>query len=456
MKHFTQETAGYEKYPAYAAFKTFFDSYLYERDYEKTLSFMEDDFYSLGTGGDEVATNKAEFIELLQAELSILTEPIEYKVNSVCGKEIAENIWIILAGIDVMLPGEGTEKIIYTTRFTGCFKLTATGFVVSSTHLSEPSIITEEKEFLPLKYISSNASIDKAKTEKIIFDIMSKAMPGGIVSGYAEEGFPLYFVNDRYLELLGYSSYEEYYEAANGLGISHIHPDDVDRVNQETMFSYSTDTQYGIEYRIRHKAGHYIHVYDIGKKMMTPDNKEVIICVLYDMTEDAKLKEVLMHEASYDTLTGLYNRRGLEKQLKRLFSEPEKLGYSALIMIDADGLKGINDTYGHEKGDVYLKKIASVINNFGIKSSVASRQGGDEYILFLYDYESEEELAKTIETLEYIQNHSTAHLDDKVNVPLRFSMGYCITGNTVDYETLLKEADERMYKNKLERKKEKR
>ena len=218
-------------------------------------------------------------------------------------------------------------------------------------------MVTGEREFLPINYVSNNVSIDKDKTEKIIFDIMSKSMPGGIVAGYAEEGFPLYFVNEQYLGMLGYSSYDEYYESANGLGITHIHPDDRDMVNRETMNSYTTDSQYAIEYRIQHKKGHYIHVYDIGKKMVTQEGKDVIVCVLYDMTEEAQLKNVLIQESYYDALTGLYNRRGLDKQLDELFAEPEKLGYSALIMIDADGLKGINDTYGHDKGDIYLKKM---------------------------------------------------------------------------------------------------
>lgn len=452
MKSFTHETEGYVHSPGYQAFKVFFDAYLMERDYEKTLSFVDDDFHSFGTGGDEVASNKAEFVELLKAELEVLKDPIEYKVTFIYGKEIAENVWNIFAGIEVQLPGVGEEKSSYSTRFTGCFIIEENGFIVTSTHLSEASLVTEEREFLPLKYVSNNISIDKAKTEQIVFDIMSKSMPGGIISGYAKEGFPLYFVNEHFLKILGYDSYEEYYEAADGLGITHIHPDDQDMVNQETMHSYSTDSQYAIEYRIRHKDGHYIPVYDIGKKMITPDDKEVIICVIYDMTEDAKLKELLIRESSYDALTGLYNRRGLDKQMEQLFEKPQKLGYSAIIMIDADGLKEINDTYGHEKGDIYLGKIASVINNFGIRSSVASRQGGDEFVLFLYDYESEEELIKTIEILKYIQNNSTAHLDDNVNVPLRFSMGYCMTKDVTDYHKLLKVADEKMYQNKTERK----
>ena len=453
MNKFTNETTGYQDLKIYKAFKTFFDSYLVERDYEKTLSFMEDDFYSFGTSEEEVATNKAEFIELLKTELGVLKEPLYYKVQYIHGKEVAENVWSIFAGIEVKLPNVDEEIEIYKTRFTGCFVLNEDGFVVTSTHLSEASAVTEKKEFLPIKYVTNNALIDKGKAEKIIFDIMSKAIPGGVVSGYAEEGFPLYFANEQYLHLLGYSSYDEYYEDANGLGITHIHPDERDKVNQETLHRYTTDDQHVIEYRIRHKDGHYIPVYDIGKKMTTPDGKEIIICVLYDMTEEAGLKKLLIQEANYDALTGLYNRRGLDKKLEELFSEPEKLDYSAIIMIDADGLKGINDTYGHDRGDIYLKKIANIINNFGIGSSVAARQGGDEYVLFLYDYTSEEELLRTIETLKYIQGHSTVHFDRKINVPLKFSMGYCMVEGCTDYHRLLREADEKMYKNKLEQKK---
>ena len=203
------------------------------------------------------------------------------------------------------------------------------------------------------------------------------------MAGYAEEGFPLYFVNEHYLDMLGYSSYEEYYKDAHGLGMEHVHPDDRNVVNNAAMNSYSMDSQYAVEYRIRHKDGHYIHVYDIGKKMVAPDGRDVIICVLYDITEEVKLKNVLIQESNYDALTGLYNRRGMDKKLEELFAKPEEMRYAAVIMIDADGLKNINDTYGHDKGDIYLKKIANIINNYGIGSSVASRQGGDEYVLLL-------------------------------------------------------------------------
>ena len=130
------------------------------------------------------------------------------------------------------------------------------------------------------------------------------------------------------------------------------------------------------------------------------------------------------------------------------------MGHAALVMIDADGLKWINDTYGHEMGDIYLKKIGNVINNFGIQSSLSARVGGDEFVLFLYDYDDESELLNTIRTIEYIQEHSTARLKKDLTVPLRFSFGYCMLTDGMSYEVMLKTADERMYENKRKRKAE--
>lgn len=174
--------------------------------------------------------------------------------------------------------------------------------------------------------------------------------------------------------------------------------------------------------------------------------------VVIDVTEEVLRRRKIEAERDVDLLTGLYNRRGLETYLSLLFRKPEKLGVSALVMLDADGLKGINDTYGHEMGDIYLKKIGSVIQNFGIRSSLASRLGGDEFVLFLYDYEDKDELLHTVQTLEYIQGNSMARLRENLTVPLRFSFGYCMMADGMSYAELLKKADERMYENKRIRK----
>jgi diguanylate cyclase (GGDEF)-like protein len=174
--------------------------------------------------------------------------------------------------------------------------------------------------------------------------------------------------------------------------------------------------------------------------------------VIVDVTDEILKRKQIEEERDVDTLTGLYNRRGLENQLEKLFARPEHLGYGAIVMIDADGLKGINDKYGHDEGDVYIRKIGDLIKGFGMQKSVASRQGGDEFVLVLYDYSSEEELQNTVESIRYIRDNSKAHLSNGRDIPLQFSFGYTIFQNRSDYIEMMKEADERMYEEKRNRK----
>lgn len=177
-----------------------------------------------------------------------------------------------------------------------------------------------------------------------------------------------------------------------------------------------------------------------------------IFGVIIDVTEEIKKRRKIEAERDYDPLTGLYNRRGLERKLSVLFGRPEALDRSAVIMADADNLKTINDTYGHDAGDIYLKEIAGLFRDFGSESCISARLGGDEFLLFLYHYGSEQELTDTIALLTDLQNNSFADLNNRVRVPLSFSFGFSLTSQCTDYEKLMKEADEKMYKNKRERK----
>ncbi len=174
--------------------------------------------------------------------------------------------------------------------------------------------------------------------------------------------------------------------------------------------------------------------------------------VLIDVTEDTIKRLQIERERDYDHLTGLYNRGGLENFLASCFQKPEEMRESALVMIDADNLKVVNDTYGHEGGDAYLKQLAGLLGEFAPGHSIAARLGGDEFVLFLYRYQTRAALSDALTALEGLQNNSRARLNDELYVPLGFSFGYCMTERHTDYRALLKEADEKMYENKKFRK----
>lgn len=105
--------------------------------------------------------------------------------------------------------------------------------------------------------------------------------------------------------------------------------------------------------------------------------------------DNAQLYERALHLAFTDNLTGLYNRRYLLDQLDRELARASRNESSvSLVMMDLDGLKAINDRFGHNDGDVVLKKVGRILKLNSRASDVAARWGGDEFVLLAPDTES--------------------------------------------------------------------
>ena len=173
--------------------------------------------------------------------------------------------------------------------------------------------------------------------------------------------------------------------------------------------------------------------------------------IIVDMTEEVLMRRRLESERDIDLLTGLLNRRGLNGVLGKLFEHPEDLKHGVMCMIDADGLKAINDTYGHVKGDRYLQLIGDELHEFGKRNRVAGRLGGDEYVLFLHGYETHEALVEDLDKLVLMQNKGVMKPNDNDEIAIRFSLGYVLTYGMNDYHAALLAADKAMYQDKLMR-----
>ncbi len=169
------------------------------------------------------------------------------------------------------------------------------------------------------------------------------------------------------------------------------------------------------------------------------------------VTSLVESRKQIEKDRDMDLLTDLCNRRGLDNELLKLTASGEDLGFYAVIMVDADGLKTINDRHGHENGDLYLCRVADALKSAGIRKSVCARQGGDEFVLFLYGYETEELLNSAIENLLQLQSGQQVELKSGVIVELLFSIGCSTATGPLEYDAMLKEADARMYENKRDR-----
>ena len=161
----------------------------------------------------------------------------------------------------------------------------------------------------------------------------------------------------------------------------------------------------------------------------------------------------MLKEKSYtDSLTKLYNRRGFKNIMNELFEQSENIGMGVMIVVDADGLKKVNDIYGHRAGDRYLKRIAEFIKSSVGEKAVCARFGGDEFVMFVYGFDSETEIEQMINQLK--KHRGIVFIsDEEQTITIEYSIGtalYPKEGN--NYHILMNIADKKMYQEKLDRK----
>ena len=149
-----------------------------------------------------------------------------------------------------------------------------------------------------------------------------------------------------------------------------------------------------------------------------------------------------------DELTGLYNRRGYESSLRSLYSRSKKEKCQlTVVSIDMDGLKYINDHYGHAEGDEALFRLAVVLAELMEENEICARVGGDEFVVLLYYNEEgrEERFVKDLEELllEEQQRNPKPY-------PVHASVGYCCVSKNANLSlaACVQLADTRMYENK--------
>lgn len=148
------------------------------------------------------------------------------------------------------------------------------------------------------------------------------------------------------------------------------------------------------------------------------ENGESYIALVEDVTKTMIEKIALQHERDHDMLTGLLNRRAFHLAMNKLFNDEKALKCAALVMMDLDDLKFINESYGHEYGDKYIRATAECIVDGTPKSTVVSRISGDEFFLFFYGYSTEKEIRDVISALRahiakrifVLPNQETCHI----------------------------------------------
>lgn len=158
-------------------------------------------------------------------------------------------------------------------------------------------------------------------------------------------------------------------------------------------------------------------------------------------------------DAIMDEMTGLFNRNGFNKMFPRMLKHAENAKMNAAVILgDLNGLKYVNDTFGHVEGDELIKTAAKAMKECTVSGADTEnnfRIGGDEYVKVVYGRITEQNIADFRKSLEeYLENYnSTSGKPYKVYIPI--GVKFCPAGGSHDPDSLLSEADKLMYAEKI-------
>lgn len=201
-----------------------------------------------------------------------------------------------------------------------------------------------------------------------------------------------WFASPTYHTILGYPPVQ-------GLGdrekeLAKVHPDDREMIKGKIgSILDRSETNYYYEARLRHADGHYRWVGVRGKAVEFDESGKPnrIVGVRMDIDERRKAEEQMNWLAHNDALTGLPNRISLKKQLTAALNAAKETGVQlAVLFIDLDNFKNINDALGHSVGDALLQMLAQRMQEALEKDAIVSRQGGDEFIAVLPHTDTEQ------------------------------------------------------------------
>ncbi|MBN1382640.1 MAG: sensor domain-containing diguanylate cyclase [Deltaproteobacteria bacterium] len=255
------------------------------------------------------------------------------------------------------------------------------------------------------------------------------------------------FVSDNIRQVLGYEPHEITGDPAAWM--VRVHPDDAALfdINAKRLFKEGHQTS---EYRFRDLDGNWHWFHDemrlIHDKATGQPYEVVGVC--FDITNRKQMEEELRLLSVTDQLTGLYNRRGFiafaEQQLK--LTARRKRGL-LLFFADLDGMKAINDNFGHEEGDRALLETANILRETFRETDILARIGGDEFAILTID--SPEMTADIL--IDRLQTHIEAHnaLKDKpFAISMSIGMSTCDSKAMRSLDELMSMADKKMYENK--------
>lgn len=416
--------------------RNFLNTYLLERNVEKTAQFISDNFYGIGLASNEVVVSRNNFSIMMQDEKIHHPQTIPYKIELLTIRKIEQTIYECAAKIEIVLDPQ-PASLKNQIRFSCNVKQAQDGLFITMIHVSRMEMVRND-DLIPGVFLNGGGNLD-SNAQYDLIHMMCHIMPGGILGVNHMEGFPIYVINDHMLEMLGYE-YDEFMSQCRGMLINAVHKEDQLQLTKKLKDSFLHDQPYEVEYRLRKKDGRFLWVYNTGRIASADSQPKAILTMVMDITHTVEVRNRLRAESERDSLTNLYNRKGGETRIRK---ELEEEAPYIFLLLDIDNFKKMNDCYGHYQGDQALCFLAQLLTQNFRKSDIVYRIGGDEFGLFLTDCKGHDIIRVKLE--ELCRTFQQWSKDNFPKSEMSVSLGGIAGKKKIEYADLYQMADRVLY-----------
>jgi len=351
---------------------------------------------------------------------------------------IAGFAWIAFSdtAAEAWFPDPQTFSLVQTWK--GFLFVLTTGLVLFVVLLRQ---LTKDRALLTLQHNQRQALRKRERQLQVLMD----NLPGMAYRCLYDRHWTMLFVSQGCARLTGYEP-EDLINNRVASYASLMDEEDSERILGEVQAALDNDESFSVEYGLTRQDGSRIWVWERGRGVEEEDGTVVLEGIVLDISDRKTLENELEEMATRDPLTGLFNRREMSRVLEEELDRARRYQRPmALLWVDFDHFKDVNDTYGHAAGDSVLRSISRLL--LGSVRSVDSigRFGGEEFVIVLPEMDLEE-AQETAERLRRKVAEEPQPLGNGEAVPLTISVGVAVYpdhGQTAS--TLCAAADKAMY-----------
>lgn len=341
----------------------------------------------------------------------------------------------ILGWISLLEEGLGGQ-----CRMNQRFQLKSGGWLwvedTTTNYLSDPERGYVGSEIIDVS--DEMAALEEAGRRDALFTKLTDALPSGVLH-LDQEGEPTFW-NQRWVDLVAGAT-----PSLNGLLDAIEELDEVRTALDRAIFE-GVDADLDVTL-VGHESAGFARLH--LRPLAHQDGATEVLITIDDNTEARTYQQKLIDQAHRDPLTGLLSRLGLRTIVDQLIVDQRPETTRALLFIDLDSFKPINDQFGHAVGDDVLRAVGRAIVDAVRPEDAVARIGGDEFIVAINDTHVSAEIDGIADRVA----EAIKAAEDTFTQPLRIgaSIGRAVVQTTDDFDTLLRRADDAMYDNKRQR-----